>query len=190
MIDDVLVFLKNRLNNYLNSGRSPEDSAQDKVVFVDGEKTDPLSFQLGAVSILLINVEEENTLRPPDLYARTLADGQRQRVRPEIRLNLYVLLVARFKQYEEGLSFLSRVIQHFQHHRLIDHHSAPDLSEDIDHLNLELVTLPFSEQNEVWSALRTAYLPSVLYRVRMAAFREQEAIEPQQIEERVVQTSA
>lgn len=190
MIDDVLVFLKNRLNTDLNSGLSAEDSAQDKVVFVDGEKMDPLSFQLGAVSVLMINVEEENTLRPPDLYARTLADGKRQRIQPEIRLNLYILFVSRFKQYEEALSFLSRVIQHFQHHRLLDHNNAPDLSEDIDHLNIELMTLPFSEQNEVWSALRTTYLPSVLYKVRMAAFREQDATEPQQIGERSVATSS
>lgn len=190
MIGDVLVLLKDRLNTYLNSGLSPEDSAEDKVVFVDGEKMDPMSFQLGAVSVLLINVEEENTMRPPDLFARTLADGTRQRVQPEIRLNIYVLYVARFKQYEESLNFLSRVIQYFQLNRVLDHHNAPNLSEDIDHLNIELVTLPFSEQNEVWNSLRTTYHPSILYRVRMTTFQDQDAAGTQEIGERVVRTPA
>lgn len=190
MIGDVLVLLKNRLNHSLNAGLSPEESIEDKVVFVDGEKMDPLSFQLGAISILLINVEEENTLRPPDLYVKTLADGTRQRILPEIRLNLYVLFAARFKQYDESLRNLSGIIQYFQHNRLLDHQNAPDLNEDVDHLSIELVTLPFSEQNEVWGSLRMAYHPSVLYKVRMVTFQDRDAAGMPELGERVIRTSA
>lgn len=55
MISDVLLFLKNHLNAYLRtkSDWNPEASQEDKVVFVDGEHMDPVSFKLGAISALL-----------------------------------------------------------------------------------------------------------------------------------------
>ena len=81
MIGEALVFLKNQLNAYLNSGWDPDESPEDKVVFVDGEKMDPVSFRLGAVSVLLINIEEENTLRAPDQYKRMSPDGASHRCR-------------------------------------------------------------------------------------------------------------
>jgi hypothetical protein len=37
-------------------------------------------------------------------------DGTRHRTQPEVRLNLYVLFVARFKQYEDALRYLSLII--------------------------------------------------------------------------------
>lgn len=40
--------------------------------------------------------------------------------------------------------------------------------------HMELVTLPFAQQNEVWNALRTSYKPSVLYKVRMLVFQPEE----------------
>jgi hypothetical protein len=75
MISEVLLFLKDHLNAYLStkSGWSPETSQEDKVVFIDGENMDPISFKLGAISAVLINIEEDNTLRGPDPYR--LSDG-------------------------------------------------------------------------------------------------------------------
>lgn len=191
MISDVLGFLRKHLNDQLvsqvdsASGELPED----KVVFVDGEKMDPISFKLGALSVLLINVEEENTLRSADPYWATAANGASLKVNPEIRVNLYVLFVAHFKQYETGLSYLSRVVEHFQRHRVFDPHSAPQLSNRIGKLVLELVTLPFSEQNEIWSALRTTYRPSVLYKVKMVVFRDEDARQAASITETALRTS-
>lgn len=186
MIDHILVLLKRRLNVYLNAkaGWQPDESREDAVVFIDGEKLDPVSFKLEAVSVLLINLEEENTLRAADPYSRLSVNGSRQKVQPEIRLNLYVLFVARFKQYEKGLSYLSLIIRFFQNHRLLNHHNTPELSERIEQLSIELVTLPFAEQNEIWNALRTAYHPSVLYKVKMVVFADEEAADAGAIAER------
>jgi hypothetical protein len=194
MIDDVLLFLKSQLNGYLHrkSGWDPAESQEDKVVFVDGENLDPVSFKLGAVSLLLINIEEENTLRSPDRYSRLAPDGTRHATQPEIRLNLYVLFVARYKQYEDALRYLSLIIQYFQNNRLFNHHSAPELPETFEQLVVELITLPFSEQNEVWNSLRMTYHPSVLYKVKMVVFRddEAEAVPIPVVGEQVVRTSS
>lgn len=190
MLNDVLILLKHRLNTYLTAGWDPSESRELPVVFIDGENMDPLTFKLGAISVLLINIEEENTLRAPDLYRRSNADGTQQKVQPDIRLNLYVLFVARFKQYEASLQSLSNIVQYFQNQRVFNHQNAPELPEDIDQLIIELVTLPFAEQNEVWNALRTTYHPSVLYKVRMVVFRDRDATSLPKITETISRISS
>jgi hypothetical protein len=177
MISEALIFLKNHLNGHLSaqSGLSLGE-IEDRVVFLDGEKLDPISFKLGAVTCLMINVEEEKVLRAADPYVRVATDGSTRRVQPDIRINLYVLFVARFSQYEQGLSYLSRIIEHFQAHRVFDHSNAPELSDRIERLIMELTTQSFAEQNEIWNALRTTYHPSMLYRVRMVVIREDVAV--------------
>lgn len=174
MIGDVLVFLRKHLDDHLRVelGVTPDDPAGDKVVFLDGDKIEPITFKLGAVSELLINVEEERVLRQPDLYARVNEDGIPQRVQPDIRLILYVLFVARFKQYESGWEHLSKIIEHFQTHRVFEPETFADLPAGIEKLVVELVTLDFAGQNEVWNALRTTYHPSILYRVKLIALRD------------------
>ncbi len=176
MISDVLVFLRKHLDEQLRLelGVTPDDPSGDKVVFLDGDKIEPITFKLGAVSELLINVEEERLLRQPDLYARRAEDGTGtpQRVQPDIRLILYVLFVARFKQYESSWEHLSKIIEHFQTQRVFEPATTPDLPAGIEKLVLELVTLNFAEQNEVWNALRTTHHPSILYRVKLIALRD------------------
>jgi hypothetical protein len=189
MLDEVLVLLKDQLHHYLSASRSSDQLREDPVVFVDGDKMDPLVFQLNTITVLLINVEEEKTLRPPDLYRRIGPDGISRQVQPEIRLNLYVLFVARFQQYETALQNLSLVLRYFQNHRLFRHPDTPGLNEEIDQLVVELVTLPFAEQNEVWNSLRVAYHPSLLYRVKMVVVQDEQAIAVGEIKEKELRFS-
>ncbi|MEM7266516.1 MAG: Pvc16 family protein, partial [Pseudomonadota bacterium] len=44
-------------------------------------------------------------------------------------------------------------------------------------LTVELVTLPFAQQNEIWNALRTTYRSSLLYKVRMVVFEQEEPVQ-------------
>ena len=172
MIGDVLLLLRDRLNAFLRAAAPVADVAEDPVQLIDGEQSDPIVFRLNALTVLLVNIEQEATLRSVDALVRTQPDGQLRQVLPEVRLNLYVLFAARFKAYEHGLNQLGMVIRFFQQHRAMDHDNTPGLNPLIDKLVLELVTLPISEQNEIWSALRVGYHPSVLFRVRMLAFRD------------------
>jgi len=191
MIKATLVFLKNRLNTHFEalSGDASSEVWEDKVVFLDGEKMDPVVFKLGAVSALLMNLEEEKILRNADPFRTRSSTGTPLEIQPEIRLNLYILFVARFKLYEQGLDALSKIIQYFQHHRVLNHENAPGLDSRIERLILELKTLPFSEQNEIWSALRTTYHPSVLYKVRMMVFRDETPKEAKEIKTTLVEIS-
>lgn len=166
MINETLVFLKNSLNAHLSMGRKPSDPQEDPVVFPVGQNTDSINFKLGAVSLLLVSMQQEDTLRAPNLYRRTLPDGTVQNVNPEVRLNLYVLFVAKYQQYEDALRNLSDIINYFQNHRLFNQLSAPILDDTIEQLVIELITPSFSEQNEIWGALRSHYHPSVLYKIK------------------------
>ena len=192
MIGKVLVFLKNQLNTYLEvkSGRRPDEAAEEIVVFPDGETMDPFTFKPEAVTALLINVEEDTALRPADLYTMVDRNGVARKVHPEIRLNLYVLFVARFTKYEAGLDYLSLIIQYFQSHRLFNQHNAPALDEKIDKLVLELITMPFSEQDAIWNALRCHYLPSMLYRVKLIVYRDEDAMPISEMAETTIKTSS
>jgi hypothetical protein len=111
-------------------------------------------------------------LRPADGFRRTLSDGTTQLVQREVRLNLYVMFVVRFKVYEQGLDLLGQVLRFFQTNPVLDRSSVPKLNPEIDKLTFELVTLPLSEQHSVWSQLNVAYQPSLMYRVRMVVFRD------------------
>lgn len=192
MIGKVLVFLKNQLNAYLKvkSGWRPEEATEEMVEFLDGASIDPFMFKPEAVSVLLINIEEENTLRSADPFTAMDSNGVSKKVQPEIRLNLYVLFVARFTKYEAGLDYLSLIIQYFQHNRRFTRHNASTLDEEIEQLVMELITLPFSEQNEIWSALRSPYLPSVLYKVSMIVFRDEDAMPISETAEITIKTSS
>ncbi|MEF8732836.1 MAG: DUF4255 domain-containing protein [Candidatus Accumulibacter meliphilus] len=175
MIAEAIKFLRGRLNATL-----PRESSgvpvEDLFVYAGTGNDERVVFKADAVSLALVRIGEETALRQPDHYATVSADGVRQRVEPEIRLNLFVLFVARFPDdYSLSLHHLSRVIRYFQNHRVFNHQNSPDLHPDIPQLVLELVAPSFSEQNEIWGALRTAYQPSALYKVRLVVFRDEDA---------------
>ena len=174
MIGEVLVLMRDQLNAYLRAqAADPNSPAEDKVQLLDSSATaDTVEFKLGKVTALLINIEQEQLLRPADAFHRQMPDGTVQRVQRELRLNLYVLFVVRFMVYEQGLSMLSQVLRYFQSHPVLDQSHAPKLNPEIEKLTFELVTLPLAEQNTVWSQLRTSYHPSLMYRVRMVVFRD------------------
>lgn len=191
MIGDVLLLLRDQLNAYLRSvlPDAGGGATEERVQLIDGEKSDPVEFRANAITVLLVNIEQETSLRSADPYLRSAPGGDLRKLQPEIRLNLYVLFVARYKAYEQGLNQLAMVIRFFQTHRALDHDNTPTLSPQIDKLVLELVTLPLAEQNEIWSALRINYHPSVLFRVRMVVLRDAEGAAAPQIGQTVVRTT-
>lgn len=189
MISEVLLVLKDSVNDHLHrsSGQGSVDSDLGQVVFTESEKVDCIDFKMGAVSLLLVNVEQEHALRPADPYRRMLADGTSQKVKPAILLNVYVLFAARFKDYKQSLKYISLILTFFLGRPTLDHENTPGLGDRIEKLTMELVTMPFAEQNNLWGILRTAYQPSLLYKVRMVAFQDEESVAGPTIQESVLE---
>jgi hypothetical protein len=183
VIADCLNFLRSHLDAQLRKslGNDPDDASADKLVFLEGDKLDPIAFQLGAVTQLLINVEEERVLRSADPYVRRGDDGSPQRVQPELRLILYVLFVARFRRYDDSWRHLSAIVEHLQAQRVFTQSAPPSPPAQIDTLVLELVTLSMAEQNELWGMLKASQHPAVLYRVKLLALRDRHPISVQEV---------
>lgn len=172
MIGQVLSFLQKKLVAYFESSGDNTSDEPQVVFLVDQTTGDSISFQSRALTILLINIEQEETLRKDNPFLQTGDNGTKYAVFPEIRLNLYLLVVANWDDYITGLNQLSRVIQYFQANRIFLQQSEPELDPSVEKLTVELNTLPFAEQNEVWNALRSPYRPSALFKVRMIVFRQ------------------
>ncbi|MBL8473315.1 MAG: DUF4255 domain-containing protein [Rhodocyclaceae bacterium] len=178
MIADALLFLRDRLNRHFKSFSSASDTgaSEDKVVFLDGDqKADSISFKLDKLTVLLYRVEKETSLPCGDPFVRAGPNGSSQRVRPDISMNLYVLLVAKFADYAQGLNYLSQAVRFFQSNNVFDRQSAPELGGEIAELALDLVSLTTQQQNELWGLFRTHYVPSVAYRIRTVVFLDEAA---------------
>lgn len=175
MIHTTLGILKEKLNEYFKIKTGTDD---DRVKFLDSANVDPISFPNNVVTPFLINVSEDRTFRKADPYRGLTKNGIRTHINPEIRLELLVLFVSKFTDYNQSLNFLSYIIKYFQTHRVFDQNNAPTLAgENIEKLIVELMTVPLSEQNEIWSSLRATYLPSVLYKINTITYMDDENIE-------------
>jgi hypothetical protein len=182
MINDALLFLKDNLNSYILGGIEPSNVADELPVgFPSNGQSDSIKLASDAITLLLINTEQENILRAANPHVRTMPDGVQQAVNPDIRLNLYILFVAYYNKYDAALQGISRIIEYFQRNRIFNHQNNSKLSDKIEQLVIELVTLPFAEQNEIWSFLRIAYQPSVIYKVKMIVFQDIDSISGSEI---------
>lgn len=176
MLGSVLKFFNEELTSHFQlMGLAQSDVKFPK--FNDGGR-ESIDFENEALNLLLVNLEEETTMRQGNAF-RQEKNGHSFPALPEIRLNLYLLFVANRSDYLTSMHQLSLVIRYFQARRVFDHNNAPALPEDIEKLTVELITLPFAEQNEVWNALRTSYKPSLLYKVRMLVFNQDEPLQPE-----------
>ena len=175
MFDEVFVLIKNKLNSFFNNyieNNGGGNGFQEYVAFLEGEKIDPLVIPVNKVTPILVNIEEEKILRMNDRYEGSLRNGKRTDINPSIRINMLILFVSKFSNYEQSLKFLSLIIKCFQSTPVFDHENTPTLNPEIDRLRMELITLPINQQNELWNALRTNYHPSVVYKVNLLVFHD------------------
>ena len=176
MLEHVLSFLKDQLNNYIQLKSAGQNF---EVVFPQPRNQKAVSLQNDAITILLVNLEEDYTFRSGAAYERMLPQSQSSHSykNPHLYLVLYVLFGSLFPDYSQSLEFLSVIIKFFQSHRLFTSQKFPELSSEIEKLTIELVNLPFTEQREVWAALGMSYVPSVIYKVRMVVFVDTDTVE-------------
>lgn len=175
MINTALGVLKNKLNEFIRV-KTGEDT--ERVKFIQSSNNEPVFFTHDAITPFLINVSEDRKFRNADQFSGVVKNGIKTQSNPEIRIELMILFVSRFKEYDQALNFLSLIIKFFQANRIFTPTNSPTLADDnIEKLIMELISLPLEEQNQVWHSLNTSYLPSVLYRVRLLHFLDEQSIE-------------
>jgi hypothetical protein len=184
MIHTCLSFLTNELNEYLKvrTGSPTVDR-----VFLTSVATEGGGVVIPdkSVGISLINIEEDRVYK--DQKSTVINSfGNVERLNPEIKLNLYVLISANFQNaseedssddYVEGLKQLSFIISFFQAKNVFTPENSPKLAEydpNLKKLVIELYSYSFEQLYNFWSVVGTKYLPSVLYKIRMLTFQERE----------------
>ncbi len=180
MIGTTLAYLRKRVDGHLRTALLLEDdgSSADRVIFVDGDKLEPLTIAQSAISMLVVNVEEERELRSADPYRQMVSTSnngiQIQQVYPEIRLIVSILFIARYKDYVSAWNYLAEVISFFQSNPVLDAENDPNLPKEIDRIASEMVSHTHQQQNEVWSALRITQHPAILYRLKLVILRDRQ----------------
>jgi hypothetical protein len=168
MIHAALTFVKDILNEHF---KQEFEIQENKVILsniMNPEGTIVIKTE-GKIVFFLINLNEEpalkiNTNHPPNSNA---SFSQRK---PAIQLNLDLMFCANFvdEHYEEGLKYLSSLIQFFQNNNRLN----PELSGrnmNNNPLFFGMCRLDYSELSHVWSAIGSKIMPSVIYKVRLLA---------------------
>lgn len=168
MIHLAIAQLVEELNAYLKV-RTGDD--QDRVVagsLFDLSGT-PNAKTRDKVVAGLVNVEENCVYRSLDIY-RTRADGINERIKPKVRLNVYLLFVGNLDKYDEALKAIANVIGFFQQRGAFT--VTGNGSEGASRIVLELHSLSFEQQNHLWAALGAKYMPSVVYKAGIVDVRD------------------
>lgn len=169
MLDVALDFLRDELVSYI-AARTGSDRVPVKLTRIV-EDTGKYAFAPDAVALTLINVEEERTVRA-QLPTHSYTNGQHVVQEPELKLNLYALVAAHFRVYEEGLKYLSYVMTYFQSHPYFTAAQYPGLDPSIEKLVVELQSLGYEQLNQVWGFVGGKQLPSAVYRIRMVVLQD------------------
>lgn len=170
MIFGILNFLKLQLDTHLSGGS--QAAAEPLVVLSNpwsNNEANKGNFYLNALS--LINIEEEKVFKPQQQQIQQIDDFRYSMKPPELYLNLYLLISTYNKNYEDALKFISRVVSYFQVQHIFDKAGsnraiAEAMPDGVERIVMELYTASFEQQNQIWAALSTGYLPSVIYKVK------------------------
>ncbi len=172
MIGNALSYIRERLDTHLRSTMGPEadGSNPDRVVFLPGDKLDPLIIRQGSIGMLVVNVQEDREFRDPDRYLRRNSHGQNSKYErhfPDLHLEFTVLFIAQFKEYVHAWNQLGQLLLYLQENPVFDAAKDRELPQGFRRLTHELVSSSLQQQNELWSALKMSIRPAILYRFRL-----------------------
>jgi len=132
----------------------------------------------GEVGVMLVSVEEEKNMKP-QIQKEKRTDSSVSFANPEIYLNLYILIAVKpadngDDSYGIALKRLSLVLEYFQANSFFENVTLPASSETIEKMMVDLFSLSFEQQNQLWASLGAKYLPSVVYKIRLVVIDKDE----------------
>lgn len=169
MIDLALKHVVSELNDYFYAvfpPLAPASTVRERVVAsslfdLDGKVN---SAAKDKVVVQVVNVQEDRVYHSVDVFRRR-DDDTSELVRPEIKVNVFVLFVANISSYAEAAKMLSWVIAFFQHRNTFDYKGIPGLTDLEGHFTFELHSMTFEQQNHLWGTLGAKYMPSVMFKL-------------------------
>ncbi len=116
------------------------------------------------VVLSMVNIEQDAVYKPINAFKKK-ADGTSERVKPEIKINIYLLIVANRSKYDEAMKAIAHVISFFQFQPSFDYAAIAGLEEREGRISFDLFSMTFEQQNHLWGLLGGKYMPSVMYKV-------------------------
>jgi hypothetical protein len=163
MIDVALAYVRQVLDRYLAAKLNSEGG---NVVLSSLSNTDSslVEKNRNKIVITLVNLEYETSKQ---FYGGYRKDGdQFSQVYPAVHFNLDILVAASFDDYGEALKQLTLVIEFFQGNVVFNRSNNPDMPQGLEALKFEIENSPSTQTHNLWTALSTSYLPSIIYKIR------------------------
>lgn len=174
MIDQILNGVITQLNTYI--GTVDPEVILGNIAFADAFQDSSSQNITDKVVATVINIEQEGSLRNLP-FRRTVqsASGILEGVeqQPEIYLNIYVLFAANKSNYSVALQRISQVISFFQRGYVFTQANTPVLiALNIQKVIFDLYSTQFEQLNQLWSIMGGKYIPSVVYKMRLAVIQD------------------
>lgn len=170
MIDQVLSAIVGLLNDHI--GTAEPDAVLGNLSLMDTTQAATDTNITDRVVISVINIQQESALRnnPANRQIFDNAGLPRGVARhPGIFLNVFLLIGANKGQYYIGLQRISQVISFFQRNPIFTQTEIPGLLDmGLDKILFDLHSTSFEELNQMWGIMGGKYIPSVVYKMRMA----------------------
>ena len=174
MIDQILSGILVQLNTYI--GTIDPEVILGNISFADAYQDSSSQNITDKVVASVINIEQESSLRNIPFKRTTqnamgLPEAVQQQ--PEILLNIYVLFSANKSNYSTALQRISQVIAFFQRRFVFTPDNTPIIGTlNLDKVIFDLYSTRFEDLNQIWSVLGGKYIPSVVYKMRMAIIQD------------------
>ena len=176
MIHNVLPVISSELNEFL---KSRFNAVEDKVILSNVIDQDGSVAIEGSnkIVITLINIEEEPTVKAN--ANQQLMGSSFVEFAPSVSINLTIIISAYFSpiNYVESLRFISGVIYFFQAKPLFTAQNTPALSQNVDKIHFDVLSLSAQELMNLYSMMGAKYAPSIVYKMKMLTFNENNIID-------------
>jgi hypothetical protein len=175
MIQHVLPVIIDELNEYL---KSQFNAVEDKAI-LSGivEQDGSLALESGnKIVATLIFIDKETTYKSGP--GTTSSGFEILQYSPPLNINLTILFSALFSRnhYVESLRYISGVIYFFQYKSLFTGQNTPKLVKGVDKIYFDLLSVSPSDMMNYYSMLGIKYVPSVVYKVRMLTFSQDNVV--------------
>jgi len=170
MISDAMEYIRREVVAYLGIGNG--DVVAGYIHLLKEDNT------TRGLYMSLVNLEEEATLRNTS-HAIRHPDNTVTYREPPLFLNVYLLFAANFSNYDTSLLRLSQTIELFQSKRMFEAANASAANPfpiTLEKLIFDFYNLNTEQLNNLWSVLGGAYLPSVVYKMRMVRVQRDESV--------------
>ncbi|MCL6258880.1 DUF4255 domain-containing protein [Aquiflexum sp. TKW24L] len=170
MIDQVLNTVIVLLNDHI--GTVEPDVMLGNLSMADSAQAESENSIADRVVVSVVNIQQESTLRNMAANRQVFDNAGLPRGvarNPGVFLNIYLLIGANKSQYNIGLQRISQVISFFQRNSILTVAEIPNLPDfGLEKIIFDLHSTNFEELNQLWGIMGGKYLPSVVYKMRLA----------------------